>query len=311
MTKIYFISIISTLSLNSCFIADEMFLDNESNKEYLSSKVEKEVSKYIKENSENYIYKNYGFSELIIKKPAELVVLDSLKRKQAIDSNQHIVNKQIKTIDSIIKTQNIRYSLEIDHEYSLKNKLTKTIELFETRFTLADSIKVNKIKPLLNLKLTDTDVTLFEAYFYETPIFLAGTYPESKTLSSEFYNLFKQHQEELIDIKQKSNFLKHSLDICKDIKEDGTFDQSYYLLKSADRQIRLDSTIINYKPIEYSPLFETIINERLVNYYFFHSFICRTAGFSDTLSVHIEFSPNYELRSISTPGKTLNTYFND
>jgi len=311
MKRTYFISIITTLSLNSCFIADEMFLDNESNKESLSSKVEKEISEYIKDNSENYIYKNYGFSKLTIKKPAELVVLDNLKRKQALDTNQHLVNQQIKTIDSIIKARNIRYSLEIDHEYSLKNKLSKTIELFETKFTLADSIKVNEIKPLLNLKLTDEDVVLFETYFYETPIFLTSTYAESKALSSEFYNFFKQHQEELIGVKQKSNFLKHSLNICKDIKEDGIFDQSYYLLKSADRQIRLDSTIINYKPIEYSPLFETIVNEKLVNYYFFHSFISSTTGSSDTLSTYIEFSPYYELRLISTPGKTYNTYFND
>jgi len=311
MKRIYFISIITILSLNSCFIADEMFLDNESNKESLSSKVEKEISKYIKDNSENYIYKNYGFSELTIKKPAELVVLDNLKRKKALDSTQHIINQQIKTLDSIIKVKNIRYSLEVDHEYSLKNKLTKAVELFETKFTLADSIKVSKIKPLLNLKLTDTDVTLFETYFYETPIFLTGTYAESKTLSSEFYNFFKQHQEELIGVKQKSTFLKHTLNVCQDIKKDGVFDQNYYLIKSADKQIRLDSTITNYKPIEYSPLFETIVNEKLANYYFFHSFISTTADFSDTLSVHIEFSPYYELRSISTPGKTHNIYFND
>jgi len=311
MKKTYYSSLILFFSISSCFIADDLFLEKESSKESLGTKVENQISKYITDNSDNYIYKNYGFSELIIKKPAELIVLDDLKRKQALDSNQTTVNQQIKILDSIIKTKNIRYSLEMDHEYSLKNKQTKIIELFETKFKLADSINVSSITPLLNLKLTDENVVIFENYFYETPIFSSGTYSESKALSIEFYDFLKQHQDQLIGVKQKSNFLEHTLAICSDIKEEGLFDQTYYLLKLADKKIQSDSTILDSKPIEYSPLFETIINEKLVNYYFFYSFINTKANNSDTLSVYIEFSPYYELRHISTPGKIYNNHFND
>jgi hypothetical protein len=199
----------------------------------------------------------------------------------------------------------------MDHVYSLKNKKSGKIELFETQFTLADSIKVKTFAPLLNIKLPIDDVTIFEDYFYEHPIFSSGTYSENKDLSIQFYNFLKQHKNELNSIKEKSYFLNHSLKLCKEIKKDGAFDQSYFLLKTADEIITNDSTISNYKSIEYSPLFETIINETLVNYYFFHSFINSHNGISDTSSVYIEFSPYYELRSISTPANTYNNNFND
>ena len=79
MKGLFFLLTLLSFALSSCFIADNMILDSESTKETLASKVEKEISTYIKENTEGYIYKNYGFSELIIKKPAELIVLDDLK----------------------------------------------------------------------------------------------------------------------------------------------------------------------------------------------------------------------------------------
>jgi len=311
MKILYSISFITFYSLSSCFIADGIFLENESSEESLESKVQKEISEYIKGNSDNYTYKSYGFSELIIKKPAELVVLDDLKRKQALNSNQTKINLQITTLDSTIKAENIRYSLEMDHEYSLKNKQTNAIELYETKFILADSIHIKNLTPLLNLKLTDEDVVIFENYFYETPIFLSGTYSESKTLSIEFYNFLKQHQDKLIGVKQKSNFMKHCLNICRDIKVDGTFDQNYYLLTLADRKIRSDTTIQGYKSIQFSPLFETTENKEVVNYYFFHNFTSTKNNILDTLSTYIEFSPYYELKLISEPGKTYNNYFNN
>ena len=109
----------------------------------------------------------------------------------------------------------------MDHAYSLTNKLTKIIELFETKFTLEDSINVAFLKPLLNLKLSEEDVVIFENYFYEFPIFLSGDYSESKALSVEFYNYFKQHQDQLVGVKQKSDFLAHTIKLCRDVKVDG------------------------------------------------------------------------------------------
>ena len=199
----------------------------------------------------------------------------------------------------------------MDHVYSLKNTKSGEIELFETQFTLADSIKVKTFDPILNIKLPIDDVTIFEDYFYERPIFLSGTYSENKDLSIQFYDFIKQHKNELNSIKKKSDFLTHSLKLCKEIKKDGVFDQTYFLLKTADKVISNDSTILNYKSIAYSPLFEIIVNETLVNYYFFHSFLNSKNGISDTSSVYIEFSPYYELRSISRPGNTYNNNFSE
>ena len=84
-----------------------MFLDSDFTKETLDSKIEKEITNYIVKNSEDYIYKNYGFSELIIIKPAEMVVLDELKRKQTLDSTQIEINQQVVTLDSIIKVKTL------------------------------------------------------------------------------------------------------------------------------------------------------------------------------------------------------------
>ena len=311
MNKNYVLIILILLTLTSCFIADGIFSEDNSNKVSLDKKVEQEISKYIKDNSENYIYKNYGFSELIIKKPAELVVLDDLKRKQKKDTSNLKIDSQIKRLKKLIKDKNIRYTLEMDHEYSLKNKETTQVELFETKFILADSIVVTEIIPLLNIKLTQKDVTIFENYFYETPIFSSGSYENNKKLSIQFYNYLKAHQDQLKGIKVKSDFLKHSLLLCQEIKEDGSFDHYFFLSKLTDQFFRKDSTIIDYKSIEHTNLFETKIDKKLVNYYLFHKFRHYINNRLDTSAVYIEFSPYYELNIVSNLEKPYNSYFHD
>ena len=299
MKHYLFLSLFLFTSLSSCLIADDYFTENKKYKISLDKKVKKEITNYIIENSDNYIYKNYGFSQLIITKPVELIVLDDLKNKQALDSTNIDIKLQISKIEKIIKDKNIRYSLEMDHIFSIKNKLTDEIDLFETNFKLADSITVTETTPLLNIKLTPKKLTIFENYFYETPLFSSTDIQDNKILSEKFYTFLKQHQNNLIGIKIKSNFLDHSLNLCNEIKEDGTFDQSYFLTKLADQKLRSDSSIINYKSVKYSELFETKDGELLVNYYFFHTFIQLENNTSDTSTVYIEFSPYYELTAIS------------
>lgn len=311
MKGINLLFIIFSLGLHSCFIADELFLEENSPSPSLDSKVQNVISTHIKANSENYIYKNYGFSELIIKKPAELVVLDNLKRKKRTDLNQKAIDQKIQQLDSIIKQNNITYSLEIDHQFSLKQNVTNSIELFEMRFILSDSISINQRIPLSFLNLTPTEAITFQDYFYENSIFSHHSFEESKALSTDFYNFMKHHQEELIGIKDKSEFLRHTLTLCNEIKSKGKFDQHQYLLNIAKNKFNSDTTIIGYAPIMYSNLFETIIDQKLVNYYFTHSFTNSKTGFPDTLFSKIEFTPYYELKSISPTSKTDNPHIND
>ena len=295
-----------------CFIADQAINNKSEYSGSLSNRVKNAISEYIKKDNENYQYYKYGFSNLIIHKPKELVQLDSLKNvRPKSETQQNQLQKSIDSLNTIIKTKQIKYWLEMDHVFNLKNKSTKKIELFEARFFLNDSIQVKRTKPLMYLELTPAEEVIYSDFFYETPIFYASTYAESQTLSHNFYSYFKAELETKKNIAEKSDFLKHIIWVCGEVKKTGQFKLDDILKKSAVKNLSENKEIINYEPLSFSKVFETKEDNMVKNYYFFHKFSHSKA---DTLvedAVYIVFSPYYEFTDIYQLEKPIEQYFNE
>jgi hypothetical protein len=296
--------------LNSCFIADDLLTENKKTGLTLQGKVENSVKDYIKLKSDGYNYYKYGFSKIIIHKPIELAQLDNLKISlQKHKEFKEIIEAKIKTKEQYIKDNDISYTLEVDHTFSLTSQTTKKIELFETKYFLSDKIEVIKELPLLATQLNQDQETLFADYFFETDIFMTGDYYESKQLSKEFYTYFKQHQEYLPNLKLKSDFLIHSLFVIGETKEIGEFNYDRILRKLASNRLKNNGIIIDYKSIEFSELNEIKKDNLLKGYYFFHKF-SHSINNENIISVLlIEFSPYYELTEILEVKAPYEKYF--
>ena len=300
--------LILVLLLSGCIIADE-FLENKPNqKGNLEVKVKKAVVDYIIHAEPNYHYYGYGYSELIIHKPVELILLDSLKKTR---TKTELINERIKEIETKIKEEKIKYSLQIDHFYQLKHKINKTIELFETRFYLNDLLKIEDTKPLVYLPVSKEEQIIFNDLFYETPIFKTSDYYQSQKISSDFYKFFKNELERKKTLEEKSMFLKHIIWVCQQVKEKGSFNIKEVLTTLTIKTIKDKNIYSNYIPVKFSELFETRKGDVLVNYYFFHKFIHLINHNEVVDGLCITFSPYYEISEIIPLQKPIDEYFND
>ena len=297
--------------LNSCFIADDAFGVYKEPKMTLKQKTQNAITEYIKTNSKNDKYFSYGYSELIIHKPEALIELDKLKARRKIKSvNQIELEKDIAALEQKIKNNNIRYTMEMDHIFSLTNKTNGNIELYETRFFIADTLKVFDLKPLMNIPLSNEQETIFADYFYESTIFITPDYTQARSLSKQFYAFFKVHQDELLTLKEKSDFLTHTLWLCNEVKSTGAFNQAEILQKLAKQKLTLGK-FIDYEPIKFSTLYEINEGENLKGYYFFHKFSHFNNNREELSVAYIGFSPYYELNELRLVEAPYKPYFDE
>lgn len=297
---------------NSCFIADDAFGEPKEPKLSLKQKTQSTISNYVKEKSVGFGYYKYGFSELIIHKPKQIILLDNLKKDRTNKNLDQVeLEKKINKLEKEVSEKKLRYTLEMDHIYSLTNKETGNIELYESRFIVADSLKVKDVTLLMNIKMDDDKESIFADYFYETTIFLSGDYTQSKSLSREFYSFFKKHQDELVTVKEKSQFLEHTLWLCQEVKNLGLFNQSSVLEKLTVNRFNSTKEVVDYESIKFSTLYEINEGEKLKGYYFFHKFSHLINDEDEIAAVYISFSPYYEITEILQVEKPYKQYFDE
>ena len=192
------------------------------------------------------------------------------------------------------------------HLFSLASDSTG-LSILEIDYTLNDQLQVIDIHPKIVLTLPLDYVKVTDYFMQEYTIFNAPTYEEAKNLSIQFYNFFKEKMETYPIVSTKSDFLHHTLDICKIVQDQRVFDQNYIaqsVLKSYVVKNRTD--IIDYRALEFSPLYETNKDDSLVGYYFFHKFMGSYRDVLDTNVVLVEFSPYYQVDKIFQLTELLN-----
>lgn len=302
-----------TIFLSGCLIADDIFLTPPEPKESLQDRAEKSVTQYILKQKGTTDYLSYGFNAVTIKKPLLIERLDSLNKVVKNQPKNNAAEKSRDSLQQYIYDRNIERTAIIKHFFTLKSDSSKTLNIFEIEYTLNDTLAVKSAKTEIILALPVSYKILLDYYFYEHTLFIAPTYNEARQMSRTFYRFFKNHQETLTLSTRKSDFLKHTLEICKLIKVNGKFQQNRIvraLFAIYIKEKRKD--ISDYTPLKSSDLFETKneSDDSVVGYYFFHKFTGEYAGSLDTNVVLVEMSPYYEIDQVFQLDQPFENYVN-
>lgn len=291
------------LILSSCFVADNIFLDEsqEVSSDNLQKKAEEAVKAHIKSDIQNEVtYKPYGFNSIKIIKPIAIVELDRLEEEYKKNPNDTIKKLNYEKQLAHVRKMQIERTVKIDHFYTLQ-KDSADIQVFEVSYYLNDTFGIKSFEPEISLNINQTEREILDFYFYEYTLFRARTYSEGRTLSLNFYRHFKGRLEEIDDRKTKSAFLRHVLDLCTIVRVTGEFNQDNVVQAITQKYILKNrADIIDYAPLDYTTLYETKNNENdeLMGYYFFHKFSGTYNNITDTSVVLVEFSPYYEVNQI-------------
>ncbi|MGV6860905.1 MAG: hypothetical protein ACWA41_03985 [Putridiphycobacter sp.] len=309
--KFLVIYLVLTLGFSSCILVEDAISDKSTTKGNLESKIQDSVEVYVKKNFPDTKYYKYGFSQLIIHKPLELIQLDSLKQLKENQGSTANLEAQITTLEQDIKKDKIGYWFELDHVFRIKESSSDSVELFESKFFLNDSLRVINSKLLRYNHLSKSEENSYGDFFYEHPIFKAADYYQSQQLSHNFYNYFKLELEKRSGVKNKSEFLTHIIWLCQKIKVKGEFNQDEVLRDLTQQNFIENPKIESYKSIEFSNLRQINEDDKLKNYYFFHKFSHLTDGNVIENAVYVSFSPYYEIEDIFQLEKPFEQYFNE
>lgn len=311
MNRTYPILLILAIFLSGCIITDELFLPPAPEQEEpLQDQVQAMVEKHLASQTKGFKYVPYGFSEILITKPQPILELETLEAEQKKNPEANL-DSAIQAKRKFIRENDIQRTVSVDHFYTLEDD-QENITVIEDRFYLNDTLKVLGSDLLLMTEIPPTYEDVLVYYFYEYTIFLERTYEESKKLSQEFYAFFKQRLEALSTIRERSNFLLHTLELCYYVKQTGHFDQQYileYIVQNYIQKERRD--IQDYEPIDFSILYEQSEegSTNVLGYYFFHKFIGTYGTEIDTNVIMVEFSPWYELGEIYQMDRPYDQYF--
>lgn len=293
--------VILVLVLQSCFVADDIFLEEIEPKKSLTEVVEDSVEAYIRRNalpSQDYLY--YKFDNFKVIVPQELASYE-LWQKRIGDKyyNQERVKSKISYYDSIVNANDSKRSMKIDHIFSLRNKKDSLGELSNITFSLNHEVVVQSLKPIFYVEISDDEEKAFAKYHYKAPIIKAYSYEESKEKSNALYSFFEKKLNSIESFNEKNDFLKHTLKVISLIMVDNEFDQQLITESIAqDYFITKRTDIENYKTIDFSDLFQIKDGEDLKGYYFYHNFSYEYLEKIDTMQLYIRFDPYYEVESV-------------
>lgn len=318
MKKQFWSSSIVSLSLifgiQSCYIADEFFLpEPEQALPSLQKSCENAVTLYIQERLSGEIYKPFGFGDIVIHKPMDIAILEQLEanRKNGLETGPKL-DSLIEEKRRYINDNKIERTVRIDHFFTIKNSTSNKIVVLESNYLMNDTLGVEDFTPKIVLELPIEYEEALNFYFFEYTIFESPVYPEGRKLSREFYAFFKGKLETIDDVQARSAFLLHALKLTKVVKEKGAFDQQTVtenMVKTYYWQL-IDSTS-NYRVQNFSPLYQKTIAEKVVGYYIFHKFSGLLGNQLDTSVVRADFTPYYELESITEMERPFEPYFNN
>jgi hypothetical protein len=297
-----------------CWVADALFLpETEKEQLPLQDRCEEAVAGYINANKGDDLYKPYGFSRVIIHKPIEILELEELEkeRKHGTRTGPEIDSLIIKK-QNYIHAHNIERTAEISHYFLLWPAGKQTQTLLEVNYRLNDTLAIIDATPEIMLELEPAYQEVFDYYFHEYTIFVSSVYPEGRQLSNEFYTFFKAHQETLNGVTAKSAFLMHSLKVTKYIKEAGAFNPGAVTSDFVTERLQSGPDAVpGYESLQFTPLYEKRTADQVTGYYIFHKFIGRLNEVTDHYVIRADFTPYYELESISYMSEPFESFLNN
>ncbi len=289
--------------LSSCFIADDIFLEEEEPELTLPLEVIVKDSIYhyiLSQKGENQRYLSYGYEPLRVIVPEEIKIKERWENRQnVLGFDPEMVNSKIAYYDSIVKARNLSRKISMVHTFSLREIGDTVLDLQSINFILSNELSVLDFVPSYMVNLSLEEEKVFAKFNYDTPILKAYSYSESQSLSKKFYGFFKQELSNKENSIERGLFLRHIIEVVTLVDEKNEFDVqqvSQSLLIDHMKKNRQD--IIDYNPIDFSPLYEINEEENLVGYYFFHTFKFKNVDEADKLSVYVKFNQFYEVERI-------------
>jgi hypothetical protein len=219
------------------------------------------------------------------------------------------VAKKIKELDSIRIVQNLKRQISINHVFSINDRRDSTVNLQNVNFILSNELEVIDYVPLYQIEISENEERLFAKFFFKSPILKAYSYEESRRLSTTFYTYFEEEWLKKDNALDRSYFLKHILQIIELVDMTNEFDVQLVAEQVLISHMRTNrSDIVNYKPIDFSQLYEINENETLTGYYFFHTFNYQIDDQTEQMSVYVKFNPFYEVERIVESNQEYDPY---
>lgn len=304
--------LIGVLFLPSCFVADDLFLEEEEVLPLPFEVIVKDsVYFYIKANKAlDQKYLSYGYDPLKIIVPKTLKDLELWKgRQNSPDYNQVEVSKAIAELDSIRVAKNLKRQITINHVFSINDQKDSVVNLQKVNFILSNELEVVDYVPLYQIEVSEKQEGLFAKFHFKSPILKAYSYEESRNLSNAFYDYFEEEWLKKDNALDRSYFLKHILQIMELVDMSNEFDVQFIAEQVLISHMRLNrSDIVNYKPIDFSQLYEINEDETLTGYYFFHTFNYQIDDQIEQMSVYVKFNPFYEVERIVESNQEYDPY---
>lgn len=311
--KPLFLPLCVLILINACTITDDLFIEKKEEPINLQKIAESNVSAFINSQLDSSeIYKSYGFTSLKITKPLAFEQLETLEKELLSTPNDSSLIRQIQAKKAFIKEEQLERNAKFDHVFTITSDTT-SIGILELNYRLNDTLGVIDWTPKIALNVPPSYSLIIDYFFREHTLFMAPSYAEARNLSRAFYSYFKTQLETFNTVDSKSAFLKHTLNVCLELKAFGTFDQNKITQAIFKRYIKEERTdLTEYIPLEFSELYETKNNSdsSLVGYYFFHKFSRNYSSQIDTNLVLVEFSPYYEVGKIFQLEGTMESYTN-
>ena len=298
-------------TLHGCYILNDLLVEETVPELSLQQKCEKSVTDYINDRLDNEAYRAYGFSDVIIHKPIEILELEELEEQRTSGKKTGPgIDSLIEYQRNYIRANEIKRTVEISHFFTLK-KPNGPVAVLESNYLLNDTLAVIDFSPEIILDMPREYEEALNYYFYEYGLFQTSSYSDSRNLTNQFYTFFKSRQKELMGVQSKSGFLLHTLKITGIVKENAAFDQN--LIAKTLLHEMLSSgpgAVTDYAALEFSPLYEKRTDDLVSGYYIFHKFRGHLHDTTATYIYRADFSPWYEVQSLTEMPEPFESYLN-
>ena len=301
----------SLFLLSGCYFADDLFLeDPPPPPKSLQERSQDAVEAYIRKGITSETYMPYGFSDVEIHVPAELLELEKLEadRKNGINTSSQ-TDSIIAAKRAFTEAYHIQRTVLIEHFFTLKTTTGK-LQILEAKYVLNDTLGVMDVTPVTILEMPDYYEQALNYFFHDYTIFIANSISEGRSLSNRFYTFFKTELEKRTDVNSRSAFYENCIRITETVRSTGQFDPNGVAQALAfNHMLELQDSTSSYRSIAFSPLYEKSEGVTTTGYYIFHKFSETINEERDTLVLRFDFSKYYEIESKTNIDPPFESYF--
>ena len=302
----------SIMLLSGCFIADDIFIEPEPPKPpSLQKSCEEAVELYIRERAGTKTYRPYGYTQVVIQVPQELINLEEMEQDRELGFGEGAKTDSIIAARRLyVETNNIQRTATIEHFFTLKDA-NGYLEVLEVKYVLNDTFAVIDFEPITMLRISDYYEQAVSFFFHRYNLFSSPDINEARKLSNAFYSFFYNQLDREEGVDARSAFYFNCLKITEEVRATGVFDANRIAqLLAKDALVNSVPSTVQLISLQFSPLYEKSSENAIQGYYIFYKFSQVTNGVTDTAAMRFDFTPYYEIESKTLLDPPFDNYFN-